>query len=277
MSRRIKGTEINIVEEPAHRMDIINQRFDNFEKTILSKIDVLISTSIKEHFNKEFAPLRNEISEVIKTVEFIANKHEELRSEVSTLRSEVEELRSGNCTLKGYIKDLTLKIEQLDQETRECNMEVHGLPEHSGENLLSTAVQLSKIVSSSVIEKDIISCVRAGKMNPKSTRARPIIIRLPSSHTRDHLLASCIKFNKAHPEDRLNTSHLGLGGGKQGIFVEEHLSPTNRKLKAQARAFKKDKQYKYLWVRNGRVMLRKNDTSPAIWVRSEDSLKDLKE
>ncbi|VVC97192.1 unnamed protein product [Leptidea sinapis] len=94
---------------------------------------------------------------------------------------------------------------------------------------------------------------------------------------RDTLLAACLNYNKSNPENKLNTVDLGIGGNKQQIYVVEHLSPNNRNLQAQARKFKRDHLYKYLWVRNGRVLLRKDDATPAIWVKNSETLSTLED
>jgi hypothetical protein len=152
---------------------------------------------------------------------------------------------------------------------------VQCIPEHSNENLVSVVLQLSKVVSFPLNEKDIKLCSRVSKANRESTRLRSVILKLSLPRIRDSLIAACYKYNKANPSDRLNSSHLGLCGERKPIFESEHLSPINRSLPAQARIFKKENQFKYLWVRNGRILLRKDDSSPAIWIKGAETLQSL--
>ena len=168
--------------------------------------------------------------------------------------------------------DLNIKVSQFEQQARECNVELQCLPEYSNESLVPTVLQLCKVVSCPIIDADILACSRIAKSKRDSPRPRSVIIKLCSPRKRDELLGACLRYNKNNPDNKLNTSLLGMGGDKQNIYLSEHLSPGNRKLHAEARLFKKDNNFKYIWVRNGRIFLRKSDETPAIWVKNNESL-----
>lgn len=93
---------------------------------------------------------------------------------------------------------------------------------------------------------------------------------------RDTFLAKTIKFNKLNPKDKINSSHIGIGGNKTPIFILEHLSPLNKKLHASARQVAKEKGFKFVWIKQGRVFMRKTESDPSIYVKNQDILKNLK-
>lgn len=114
-------------------------------------------------------------------------------------------------------------------------------------------------------------------MNRENKRPRSIVVQFNSVKIRDEYLAASLSFNKNKPiKDKLNSSHIGLEGEKTAIFISEHLSPTNKALHAATRAAAKEKGYKYVWVKNGRVFARKSDDSDYIFIRNTDSLSKLK-
>lgn len=103
-----------------------------------------------------------------------------------------------------------------------------------------------------------------------------LYVQLSCMRARQTLLANVIKFNK-HKQitEKLNTSHLGFTGVKKPVFVVEHLSPTNKHLHAAARQKSKELNYKYVWVRNGQIFMRKTDTTEYIVVRNMETLQNL--
>ncbi|XP_045449655.1 uncharacterized protein LOC123658261 [Melitaea cinxia] len=245
---------------------------------MFAKIDKLIADSIGKRFKEDFESLRKDmklISELTKSVEFMSSKFDEINKELSELRSETIGLRAENAHLRENVIELNTKMSLMEQRARESNIEVHCIPEHSNENLVNSILQLTKVVGCPIEEREILACSRVSRINTKSTRPRSTIVKLASPRARDSVLAAYYKYNKLNPSNKLSSSDLGIGGDKQPIYLMEHLSPNNRALHAQARIFKNDNQYKYVWVRNGRVMLRKDDSSAAVWVKNTETLKNL--
>jgi hypothetical protein len=67
-----------------------------------------------------------------------------------------------------------------------------------------------------------------------------------------------------------------MGGDKKLVYVLEHLSPMNKKLHAAARHVAKDKNYKFVWIKQGRVFLRRAEADESIYIRNQDTLDKLK-
>lgn len=85
------------------------------------------------------------------------------------------------------------------------------------------------------------------------------------------------KYNKGRPDraEKLNTSDLGIAGRKSPIYVSEHLSPAAKKLHAEARIAAKAKSYRFVWVRYGRIYVRKNEEADLIHIRNPSDLNRL--
>ncbi|CAG9784930.1 unnamed protein product [Diatraea saccharalis] len=160
--------------------------------------------------------------------------------------------------LKDNIKDQGFRLGQVKQQSRQSNIELQCVTEYKSENLLQIIAALGKTVGCVLDNGMILNYTRTAKVNRSSTRRRSIIVQLALVRLRDQLLASTISYNKANPKNKLNSSHLGLNGKPSPVFIAEHLSPTNKALHAAARLTAKEKEYKFVWVRNGKVFLRKN-------------------
>ncbi|KAJ8726407.1 hypothetical protein PYW07_001105 [Mythimna separata] len=62
----------------------------------------------------------------------------------------------------------------------------------------------------SPIKDDILSVVRVRKLDPESNNPRAVVVKLRSMLQRDTILTSVMKYNKAHPDKKLNSQLLGL-------------------------------------------------------------------
>lgn len=116
-------------------------------------------------------------------------------------------------------------------------------------------------MSCELTENNIHHVTRVAKGDPISSRPKSIVVQFNSPRIRDTFLAASIQYNKTNPEDKLNSHVLGISGKKESIFIAEHLSPTNKMLHAEARNKGKNKNYKFVWVQNGKIFVRKSEGS----------------
>jgi hypothetical protein len=79
---------------------------------------------------------------------------------------------------------------------------------------------------------------------------------------------------KRRVKKTLSTRHLGLATDTP-IYVYESLCPGRRRLFAVARVAKKEKGYKYLWIRNGSILMRRKENDPIISLKYADDMEKL--
>ncbi|CAG9112111.1 unnamed protein product [Plutella xylostella] len=275
----VKETNVDTTVSPSyHSSTELNNSLQEFENRLMNRLDGMLQKS-QLGIKMEIESLRKEmhiLPDLKQAVDFMSEKYDIMYEELTSLRSLSSSLQAENSRILNDVKELKLKVQQMEQYSRDCNIEIQCLPEHKQENLVNTVQQLAKIVSCPLEEKDIQQCTRVAKKDNQSSRPRATILKLSTPRLRDCLLAAVLTFNKNKPkEEKLNTAHLGIGGDKSPVYVSEHLSPYNRSLHAEARKIKRDKGYKYLWIRNGRVLIRKDDSSPSTWIKDSDTLSGL--
>ncbi|CAH2084487.1 unnamed protein product [Euphydryas editha] len=234
-----------------------------------------IRTAIRDIFEEEFSKIKRQVLEFQESISYMNKQFEIAVSDIKLCTESTKQLEIENTALKSKVYDLEARLAQVEQDARQTNLEIHCLPEHKQENLVNTVLQLAKVVSFPLTDNDILSCNRVQKFNPKSKMPRTIICRLPSRLKRDNLLAAVLSFNKANPKKKLNTKLLGYGDAESPVYVSEHLTPANRSLHAATRIKAKEKQYKFVWVRNGKIFVRKDESSPALVIAHMDALKKL--
>ncbi|KAF9421020.1 hypothetical protein HW555_003003 [Spodoptera exigua] len=250
---------------------VIKQIMQDEFRHMLAKFNAVIVSTI----NKELEPVKREMQGIIESVSFMNNTFEDLRREHQSSMDTIKNLESKNLELVSTVNALNDRLTNLEQQSRSNNIEVQCVPENKNENIISIVSQLTRVVSCEIKEKDIINCSRVAKLNPSSNRPRSIVVQLASPRIRDQILAATIKYNKLNPQDKLNCSHLGYGGSKSAVYVTEHLSPTNRALHAAARIKAKENGYKYVWVRNGKIFVRKAEGTESIQIKCKNTLSKI--
>lgn len=60
----------------------------------------------------------------------------------------------------------------------------------------------------------------------------------------------------------------------ENIYINHDMTRWNIQLFKAAKEFKNNKNYKYLWFSNGKILMRKSDTSKIELIEDESSLKN---
>ncbi|CAG4967489.1 unnamed protein product [Colias eurytheme] len=264
--------------DPEHSLiirDSVREAVDEAIKENMKEMFSKIHDNIRAAIVKEFKPIKEELSQLKDSMNFINSSYEEFKRDIESYKSKVLALENQNIRLINAVDDLQSRINQSEQQLRQNNVELQCVPERNNEDLVKIVNNLCTTIQSNINEKDILHCTRTAKANRASNRPRSIIIQLSSAKVRDELLASTSKYNKSNPQNKLNSTHLGISGASSPVYVSEHLSPANKAIHAATRIKAKDKGYKFVWIRNGRIYLRKNEGSELIFVKSLDILNKI--
>lgn len=231
---------------------------------------------LKNDINRQLKAFGEDIGSLTESINFMNESFEKLNADVKTCKNKIETISKENEVLRHDLNAITNRFNQLEQISRASNLEIQCVPERKSENLMTIVTKLAKTISCPINESDIFYCSRVAKKDPNSPRTRSILIKLNSPRSRDTFLAAAIKYNKCHPHAKLNSEHLGLHMEKKvDIYVAENLSPQNKVLHAAARKRAKELQYKYVWIRGGRIYMRKTETSEYVFVRDLSTLEKL--
>lgn len=238
------------------------------------EVSAVVRKTIKAFVDSELAAMKEQLSEFGKSISFFNTQFEEIKATVAEKNVIIKDLVRDNQNLLATVNDVSTRLQLAEQHLRESNVEINGLPEHKSENLVTTLLHLGSVVENPLVDADILHISRVAKLNRKNddTRPRTVVVKLRSQRHRDSILAAVARFNRKNAQDKLSTNHLGLAGPRNPVFVSEHLSPSNKALHAATRIEAKTREYKFVWVRNGRIYVRKNESSQAIHIRNKESL-----
>lgn len=261
-------------EGPVTLSEVRNIMEDVIQKH-MSDLMVQMNINMRSILDSELKIYRNEINEVKQTVIFMNSEFEAAKEEKAIYQEATKNLQENNIKLSETVKVLETRINNLEQSSRNNNIEVQCLPEKKSENLMTLFRALCDVVKSDIDENQINRITRIAKLNPKSERPRSIVVEFSSTRTRDAFLAATINYNKKNPGQKLNASHFGISGSMAPVYVTEHLSAANKALHSAARLAAKDKGFKYVWVRGGRIFMRKSEGSGFILIKDFETLSKL--
>jgi hypothetical protein len=135
-----------------------------------------------------------------------------------------------------------------------------------GENIIEVVKSVGRALDYPVDDGMIDACHRL-RTRDGSGKPPGIVVKMVRRVDAEGLL------QKRRVKRNLNTHDLGMTSKPaEVVYVNESLSPARRRLLNAARQVKKDKNYTYLWIRGGKILLRKSSGDS---VKVLSSLSDL--
>ncbi|CAG4981430.1 unnamed protein product [Parnassius apollo] len=168
------------------------------------------------------------------------------------------------------ISNLETKVDYLEQQARQCNIEICNIPETRSENFLNIMGSISMAINFPISQKDILSIHRVPHAHRQTNKPKNVIVKLSSRILRDNVLAA---FRKVKT---LKTDQLGLTGSTMTVYMNEHLTLKKKQLFRKTRDLAAMHQYKYVWVRNATILVREQDGDTAFAIRTDDDLRKIK-
>ncbi|KAH7940719.1 hypothetical protein HPB49_004321 [Dermacentor silvarum] len=212
-------------------------------------------------------------AELAREVQQLRTEIEQLRESVSVMNTFYEEMKRKNELVTGENKSLqksndqlTAKIADMEQRSRINDIEIKGVPAKKGEDCTAILRKMGDVIGCPVHQADIDAVHRVPAKKDSN-----IIARFCSRNKKDEFLR---KARKA----RRTTQSLGFPQSESAnVYVNDHLTPENKRLFAQALSLKREKHWKFLWVDNGRIKARKSEDSRVHVITNMQDLSVIRE
>lgn len=139
-----------------------------------------------------------------------------------------------------------------------------------GENVVALVKTVGRALDYPVEDNMIDACHRL-RTREGSGKPPGIIVKMVRRLDAEGLL------QKRRVKRNMNTHDLGLTAKPaEVVYVNESLAPERRRILNAARLLKREKGYTYLWIRGGKIFLRKSDGDRVIVLDSMDDLDKCK-
>jgi regulator of replication initiation timing len=243
--------EINIPETP-------NPNDENI-KILYQKIDDL--SAAKKSTDALIESLICEIQSFRQTITEISEENAALKRENEKLKNDVNYVYDDMNFLMG-------KVERLEQKALSNNVEITGVPAMLDEDLSDV---LQRLFHHAELHYDKSMITDAYRLNGNNKSGLPgsIIVSFCNHTTKNN-------FMEKTKGKVLNSSFLNNNHHPRPVYINEHLTRLNKYLFYLARCMRREGQIKYVWVVNGRVLVKVIEGAQSIIVECPKTLENLK-
>ncbi|XP_063387069.1 uncharacterized protein LOC134673063 [Cydia fagiglandana] len=230
--------------------------------------------------SQEIHALRTSLESLTARIDSCDRRIDSCEGRVDALSARVESLETRpqfndaapDTALVETVSQLRLELNDRDQELLLNDLEITSVPESSGESAVHLVTTLSKKLGVELTEHDIVDAARVGRapqlqegIQGPVGRPRPLVVRLARRAVRDRLLQA------ARVRRGATTEGTGIPGRTCSFYVNERLTPHNRRLFYKARELKQQRSWRYVWTRDGKIFARQQagTSSPRHRIRTE--------
>lgn len=249
--------------EEKKRKEKMDEVEDIMDKRGCSQIiEVSADSSLLIQLNNNVLKLTDEMKDLKKSVQFISNQYDKLLEEVIGLKV----IKATHEVMSNKIVSLENRVNELEQYSRGRNIEIKGVEESPNENLKQVVVKIAnKLGEAEITEKDIDIVHRVGNMNNRSPK--DIIVQFKDRESRNKMLSK--------KKRRVVSSEVTGGRNDDTVYLNEHLTPFNKQLFWEAKIKSKECNYRFVWSKDGKIFVRKNEKDRAYRIRNEEDLKKI--
>ena len=165
---------------------------------------------------------REALDQLTDKLKIAIDKINYLEVSVTKIESELSISKTVNSALKDSVRNLQIKVAQMDQYHRRDNIEISGVPEDA-ENLESKSVKLLNKINVKVSSSDLVACHRLKKKGS-------IIVKFLNRKNAD------LAIKNRNILRNVDTS--SIWGSNCVNYINTNLSPDNLKIRWYARKFK---------------------------------------
>lgn len=250
----------------------VNEKLDIL-LSLKENVDSLLQLPAKVDHLLALKPVVDRLSDTVSTVqasiEFFSEKYDSVLSLVVTngkavkaLEVEVGSLRETVSVQSSLIERLQTEVNDIEQYSRLPNLEVRGLSYTTGEDLRMVVSDLAtKLHLTNHKPSDVLSVHR---LPTKQDKTPDIIVRFASVNIKETWMAARGKLRSLYRDGVLPL-----------LFLNDNLTRTNRELFWLARAKGKEKKFKFVWVKSGRIFARKDEGSRLVRISCASDLEKL--
>uniref|UniRef100_A0A8D8XMK6 FP protein C-terminal domain-containing protein n=1 Tax=Cacopsylla melanoneura TaxID=428564 RepID=A0A8D8XMK6_9HEMI len=219
---------------------------------------VIVDEKSKKMENEDMMNLLTKMNSKIEDMEKKMNRVlqvvEGQKEKIGKLEKELAKEKEENKKMREEFAESKEMISELQQRQRLNNIIINGVKQERNEDVYKIIETLGNRLGIVDCMKDVQTAHRVGTL--AKNKIKPIVVRLSNSSTRD-------KWTAAFRAKQL---------WKEKVYINEHLTKSNQDLFYNAKKLKQVNGYKFVWVKDCKIRIRKNETSRIYVIRT---LKDL--
>lgn len=227
------------------------------------KMDALLS------MKQAVDTMRDTMAGMQESLNFVSSQYDSLLASAQTQDKIIKALQTETTTLRSLISDQAVEIQHLkavqnesEQANRQCNMEIHGIPFASRENLGGILEGLARQLEVEDFQTSQVEAVH--RLPARRDVVPPILVRFSSVPLKERWMAC-----------RGRLGSLAREESQPKLYFNDNLTDGNRKLFWMARTRGKEKGFKFIWVRHGHIFAKQNVGSSILRITNVASLEQI--
>lgn len=206
-----------------------------------------------------------------KRIDSLESQNNDILSEFKSLKKDFADLSKQHKKLSEEFTIVKRELNKLNQKSVDSDVIFTGIPDNPKENLLDTVNGALKHLNIKLKPSDVNSVFRMRSKN-NQTGFSPICLEL-FSRTVSGLI---FHEQKIQGPALLNTLLTSLPANDlRKIYIKRRLSRYNLHLMSEARKFRAEHNFKFLWFQNTDILLKESESSRIFQIRSEEDLQKI--
>lgn len=245
--------------QPPASLDIVLSEIREMKQQ-LSSLPTLVN---------DIRSIKDELAEVKKSCDLSCGRLDDFDAKLVELEaktSELEKLQDTVSSLQAELASTKFELSSSDLRSRLNNVEIKGVPLKKDENLFTIVDAICRKINYNCAKTQInyVSRVPIHNSNEKL-----VIVSFLNRYIKEDFIAA------ARAVRDLSTSDIGFQGSPQRVYVNDHLSVEYKKLLSKTKIIAKEKNYEFVWVKHGKIHVRKNGNCKTFVVRKELDLNKI--
>ncbi|XP_025423462.1 uncharacterized protein LOC112692862 [Sipha flava] len=235
-----------------------------------STLNVETNKEIKLSIDKECSHTDKILMDLKESVNFMSGqfdnfnlKLQDIIKVVNDVSKENKQLKEENQKLKIEMRDCNKKINYIEQKLVQNHIEIIGVPEETNEDC-------SKIVKEISTALGVNVCVESAfRYQSKIRNKHGKIVAVLKNYENKKTIMDMSRIKK------LKANNVNAKWKEEGIYINNYLTQINRNLFYKTRLYAKENNYKYVWYRDCKIFIRKDEKNKVILIEDENSLRRL--
>lgn len=216
--------------------------------------------AMMEDFKKSLMFTQGSIDEMNKTMKNVEKK-------LVVVEKEQEKMKVENTELKSKVRKLEVTVQEMMQKQFLNKIEITGIPTTNTSDAISLAKNFINKVDLQETEVKKFTAEKNITYVSENVSKMNIVIGFESQYVRNEVLKKMRK-----DKMRLKLGDLTNKGENNEIYVNECLSAYFKKLFYEVKKIQKAKNYEHLWVRDGKILMKKAVGAKVMQITSNDDL-----
>ncbi|XP_023302701.2 uncharacterized protein LOC111684734 [Lucilia cuprina] len=220
-------------------------------------------SSMKSDIN-EIKPLRVDINDIKTTMQEFAKQMCESNAQMNyNLQTAITTITSSITALTNQVSELCESNKEKTKQINEMGKQINDMEQR----MLNKTIEIKNITKKNIQPNEVVKTI-ANSLNVQLEdheisnsyvlkKSKRVIVEFTSLNKKKELLS---KISRHRVDSKLVNDETG----DKYIYVNEHLTPYKRRLLWLAKTKAKEANYKFVWIRDGNIYVKKNEISDPI-------------